>query len=94
MSEEGIDMERCMQGVDDEAAWIPKINWVNCAEQMPPDDDSLIIVKISYIKPGVDYVYVGLISNYLAVTSKAFLDMLGRYAEAESKHWTLYNQEK
>ena len=71
-----------------------EITWHNCAEQMPPDDDSLIIVKISYIKPGVDYVYVGLISNYLAVTSKAFLDMLGRYAEAESKHWTLYNQEK
>ena len=79
MSEEGIDMERCMQGVDDEAAWIPKINWVNCAEQMPPDD-VVVIVKS----------WTG---NLFRITNYA-LGMSTSLYGAENYSWTEFTKEK
>lgn len=43
MSESDIDMDRCLLGIDDEKACVPEITWTNCAEKMPPDDESMII---------------------------------------------------
>lgn len=47
MSESGIDIERCLLGIDDEKTWTPKITWTNCSEKMPPDDDKLSITRNS-----------------------------------------------
>ena len=44
MSESDIDMDRAMQGIDCEAM---QITWTNCAERMPPDDNTEIIVLSS-----------------------------------------------
>lgn len=46
MSESTIDMDRCMQGVDDADAHKQQITWTKCSEKMPPDDVPLIINDI------------------------------------------------
>ncbi len=43
MSEEGIDMERCLLGVDDEDTWGTEITWTNCAEKLPSNTDKVIV---------------------------------------------------
>jgi hypothetical protein len=45
VSESDIDMDRCLLGIDDEKACVPEITWTNCAEQMPPDDETEIIIR-------------------------------------------------
>ena len=45
MSESDIDMDRCLLGIDDEKACVPEITWTNCATQMPPDNETEIIIR-------------------------------------------------
>ena len=45
MSESDIDMDRCLLGIDDEKACVPEITWTNCADEMPPDDETEIIIR-------------------------------------------------
>ena len=45
MSESDIDMDRCLLGIDDEKACVPEITWTNCADEMPPDDNTEIIIR-------------------------------------------------
>ena len=51
MSESDIDMDRCLLGIDDEKAWVPKIIWHNCVERMPPDDSTKVISVVGDSKP-------------------------------------------
>ena len=43
MSESDIDIERPLIGIDDKNAWSPEITWINCADEMPPDEAVIIV---------------------------------------------------
>lgn len=42
MTEETIDVERMLLGIDDEDAKV--IKWTKCSENMPPDDEQYKII--------------------------------------------------
>jgi len=72
-----------------------QITWTNCADKMPPDDTSLIIVKISYVEPDIDYCSHGKIADLTAITSSVFLSEINHVKYGTwKKYWTPYTQEK
>jgi len=72
-----------------------EITWTNCAEEMPADDDSLIIVKLSYVEPDIAYCPHGKIADLTVIKSSIFLSEIGHVKyRAWKKYWTPYTDEK
>ena len=81
MSESDIDMDRCLLGIDDEKACVPEITWTNCADEMPPDDNTEIIIRHIEDKEPI-----------LTPANEVFYDIDTLYKECWE--WTEFTEEK
>lgn len=72
------------------------ITWTNCAERMPTDDETEIIVKLSYVNSSNKYYPHGRIADYFTCKSKEFIAgymFNDRYKQVQGKFWTPYTEE-
>lgn len=70
-------------------------HWVNCEEQMPPDSDMLIIVKLSYvINYHAYYRNDGKTCDYAVMLARLFLNELHKYPPQANKFYTEYTDDK
>lgn len=70
------------------------IKWIDCDDQMPPDDDRRIIVKLFYIRAGVEYMCTGKFCDYICMPASSFLAEVHNWPLSTKKFYTEYTYEK